>query len=489
MAEVENNRISVIKQKDPNLPDYLDFEMLRKEGLEHIGNLSGKIWTDHNTHDPGITVLEVLVYAIMDLGYRTNLPFKDLIAFETRNGKDDNFLTPLEVLTSNPVTITDYRKLLLEVKGVRNAWLESTPQKEELFLNPNNNTLFCKGNIPGASNNPVATFDIYKKIELNGLYRVYLEKENNSVDNNQLIGEVKKKLNSHRNLCEDFSCIEVLTPLEIGICLEAELHPEYTPEKVYKEIFTKIKQYIQPEIQYYTLEELLDKGKTIDEIFAGRPFSEKSFGFVDTEELENFDRRSVIHLSDVYQVILNIEGVRKIKNIVIKGGQIVNQYAQDWIEANRIPDGFVPVFSVEKTCIDLYNTRGALQIDKVRVHKSFSFDSKFIMSLENLDTSIPPGKYREDLEEYYSIQNDFPVVYGIGDDGLPERASLLQKTQVLQFKGYLLFYDQILANYTSQVSNIRSLFSLKPENQRNSKEKQTYFTQIPRLYSRIGKNY
>lgn len=479
MAEVENNRISVIKQKDPNLPDYLDFEMLREEGLEHIGNLSGKIWTDHNTHDPGITVLEVLVYAIMDLGYKTNLPFKDLIAFETRNGKDDNFLTPLEVLTSNPVTITDYRKLLLEVKGVRNAWLESIPQKEELFLNPNNNTLFCKGNTPDISNEAGVTFDQYKKVKLNGLYKVYLEKGDKSIDDDQLIKDAKKILNAHRNLCEDFSCIEVLTPLDIGICLEAELHPEYTPEKIYKEIFTRIRQYIQPEIHYYTLEELLDKGKTIDEVFAGRPFREESFGFVDTEELENFDRRSVIHLSDVYQVILNIEGVRKIKNIVIKGGQIINQYAQDWIEANRIPDGFVPVFSAEKTCIDLYNTRGALQIDKVRVHKSFSFDSKFIMSLENLDTSIPPGKYREDLEEYYSIQNDFPVVYGIGDDGLPERASLLQKTQVLQFKGYLLFYDQILANYTSQLSNIRSLFSLKPENQRNSEEKQTYFTQIP----------
>jgi hypothetical protein len=30
-------------------------------------------WTDHNTHDPGVTVLELLAYALNDLQYRTTL--------------------------------------------------------------------------------------------------------------------------------------------------------------------------------------------------------------------------------------------------------------------------------------------------------------------------------------------------------------------------------------------------------------------------------
>jgi len=29
-------------------------------------------WTTHNTHDPGITVLELLAYALTDLQYRSS---------------------------------------------------------------------------------------------------------------------------------------------------------------------------------------------------------------------------------------------------------------------------------------------------------------------------------------------------------------------------------------------------------------------------------
>ena len=45
----------------------LDFEALRLEGIEHITRLGKELWTDHNAHDPGITILEVLCYAITDL--------------------------------------------------------------------------------------------------------------------------------------------------------------------------------------------------------------------------------------------------------------------------------------------------------------------------------------------------------------------------------------------------------------------------------------
>ncbi len=485
MAEVINNNISVIKQNDPDTPEYLDFEKLRREGLEHIGNLSGKIWTDHNVHDPGVTILEVLVYALMDLGYKTNLPFEDLIAIQNSTTQEDNFLTPLEVLTINPVTITDYRKLVLEVKGVRNAWLEPATQQEvALYLNPNTNTLSCKNTSSNESKstNARAKGASDHDICLNGLYKIYIEKDNDTITTDILLNElklnVKNLLARHRNLCEDFiDEIEVLTPLNIGICVEVEIHVEYVAEKVYAEIFRRIKNYIQPEIKYYTLEELLDKGRTIDDIFAGRPYKKESFGFVDTEEIENFDRREKIYLSDLYDVILTIDGVRKIKNITVKGDQALHRGGSNWEFV--IPENYVPAFSLEKTCIDLYTVQGALQIDKPRVHRAFGVMKQFEMPLDALNTQVPLGNYRANIERYYSIQNDFPTVYGVGEDGLPERAGLLRETQALQLKGYLMFYDQILANYTSQLANIRSLFSLKPEDQRTEEEKRTYFTQIP----------
>ena len=47
-----------------------DYNFLRREGIKHIEKMGGDLWTDFNTHDPGITLLESLCYAITDLAYR-----------------------------------------------------------------------------------------------------------------------------------------------------------------------------------------------------------------------------------------------------------------------------------------------------------------------------------------------------------------------------------------------------------------------------------
>ena len=36
----------------------MNFEALRKEGIRHIQELAGTIWTDYNIHDPGVTIVE-----------------------------------------------------------------------------------------------------------------------------------------------------------------------------------------------------------------------------------------------------------------------------------------------------------------------------------------------------------------------------------------------------------------------------------------------
>jgi len=89
-----------------------------------------------------------------------------------------------------------------------------------------------------------------------------------------------------------------------------------------------------------------------------------------------------------------------------------------------------------------------------------------------MDLAIPRGVYHNDLANYYSIQNEFPLVYGIGEGGLPATASLQRQAQALQLKGYLLFFDQLLANYLTQLSNIPSLFSFRSP---NGIQPQSYF--------------
>ena len=66
--------VTISKEK-PKIPA-LDYEFLRQEGLKYIEALASDIWTDYNSHDPGITILEMLCYAITDLGLRTNFQSK-----------------------------------------------------------------------------------------------------------------------------------------------------------------------------------------------------------------------------------------------------------------------------------------------------------------------------------------------------------------------------------------------------------------------------
>ncbi|MCP4658446.1 MAG: hypothetical protein GY856_23780, partial [bacterium] len=48
----------------------MDYTSLRQEGIRHLERMAGGRWTDFNVHDPGITILEQLCYALTDLGYR-----------------------------------------------------------------------------------------------------------------------------------------------------------------------------------------------------------------------------------------------------------------------------------------------------------------------------------------------------------------------------------------------------------------------------------
>jgi hypothetical protein len=88
------------------------------------------------------------------------------------------------------------------------------------------------------------------------------------------------------------------------------------------------------------------------------------------------------------------------------------------------------------------------------------------------DLPIPYGEHLG-IEQYASLQLDLPNAYGIGAAGLPADASAERKTQALQLKAYLLLFEQMLANYLAQLSQLRRLFSLEEIPSGN----RTYFAQ------------
>jgi len=475
---IERENIKLINKVNSDFPAYLDFEKLRSEGIAYLGKLSGKIWTDHNVHDPGITILEVLCYSLLDLGYRTNLPTIDLLSKNPSDtGKDSNFFSAGQILSCNPLSIIDYRKFLIDIEGVRNAWIEVATDQYDTCK-----PIFNQYNHYNQQNDC--------QDYLNGLYHVYIDPEkdlktdfsNEQEGNNYievLYNTVKEQLMSHRNFCEDFVDISFLCKLQLGVCASIELDKDADPEKCYTEIIQRLRDFISPSPKFYTLQQLLEKGKSIDEIFAGRPYNQKeSHGFIDTDELQEIKLKKEIHLSDLYQIILSVNGVKSVNNLLIRdcNNSFFNSSAS-W--KFKIPKNYVTDFSLE--CSEFrFNKSGIpLEFDTKRFEGifniNFSHSGKVLYQNPSsyLDREIPNGNYYEDLDEYYLLQDDFPRVYGIAEGGLPDDVSDHRKAQALQLKGYLLFFDQVLASYLAQLKNLRSLFSMTSSDDPDTQR--TYF--------------
>jgi hypothetical protein len=102
------------------LTQVLDYESLRQQGIAWLEKLAGSEWTDFNAHDPGITILEQLCYALTDLSYRINYDMADLLS---RDGENTyaSLYRPEQILVTSPVTLLDLRKLVIDVEGVKNA--------------------------------------------------------------------------------------------------------------------------------------------------------------------------------------------------------------------------------------------------------------------------------------------------------------------------------------------------------------------------------
>ncbi|NTV83814.1 MAG: hypothetical protein HGA23_05875, partial [Bacteroidales bacterium] len=182
---------SISIQKKPALAPSSDYQFLRQKGLEYIQQLGSKLWTDYNIHDPGITLLEALSYAITDLGYRTSFDIKDLLALkvEEKPGSDGQFaadkrqafFTAKNILTVNPWTTDDFRKLLINIDGIKNGWLRCRECPCEAFYLYAN----CAKSI--LQYEPATEHQIIIK----GLYDVLVEFEDEEKGGNLNSGKIK----------------------------------------------------------------------------------------------------------------------------------------------------------------------------------------------------------------------------------------------------------------------------------------------------------
>ena len=453
-----NQHITIPKNVSSN--NDLDFHFLRKEGIAYLEQLGGKLWTDFNSHDPGITILEMLCYAITDLGMRIDIPLENLLASkDPKKAIQTQFYKASEIFPSKPVNELDYRKLFIDLQGVKNCWLRKFDKK--VYVDCKNSLLSYAqfNNIPD---------EFQKDFKLKGLYTLLVDFED-KVNEVTVIDKIKKTYHSNRNLCEDLIEIKQVESQPIAVCANIDVFSEVDEEWVYANILYQIENYLSPSLQFYSLEGMQDKGYTTDEIFEGPVLSN---GFIDTEELKAAELRTEVRLSDIMKIIMNVEGVKLIKDISVGFCDDTILQENKWVVC--IDKDKKPVlcskstFNFTKEFLPLN-----LNLDRVAEYKTQIKEDAIAaqeISKEDLKLELPKGVVLES-EEYTTIQNDFPDAYGIGQEGLSIHVTNSRRAKAKQLKGYLTFFDQILATYFKHLSEVSTLLSV------SGTETRSFFTQ------------
>ena len=571
-----------------------NFEFLRAQGLSVIQDLAANAWTDHNLHDPGITLLEAICYAFTETGLRAGMDIRDLIA-TSAPFRQPEFFTAIQVLPTAPVKLSDFRKLIINHPLVENAWvfpITSLPMGRLSILlefsndDPNddlNTNNFVETVTPAAltqSYTVELAFPHWNEDDITPLQQnVELQlvafdgppgdEWNNIVggqsffaralityqpsgggpqvmqvwvvaniitemddplteaplilqdvidiistlgDNSETDQTMLKKLNRkvtlafesmrqirryispYRNLCEDIHEFNAVRLQEVSVSAIIEVGSGVNIEELLAEIYLRIYRMISPSVHFNSLEDQLKELATADDVFDG-PITDA--GFLSESSLGKQQIIETVYTSDILRIIYQLrnaddtdvvrrENLSTRKIIAVRSLSLSNYLdnrpitsgARDCLRLVKSKN-HVPRLSVTKSRISVYRNGIPIAYDNNLVFDLFAekltADTQADVS-PLLDLPVPAGETYA-INDFYPIQNDLPLVYGVGEAGLPEHVSTTRKAQARQLKGYLFFFEQMLAGSQAQLAAFNTFFSADPEINRTLFQQDIY--QIP----------
>jgi len=439
-------------------PEGLDFFGLKKEGIDHLQNLCGKAWTDYNLHDPGVTILEQLCYALTDMVYRTGFDLADYLTDKNGsiNFEKQALFRPHEIFPSQPITINDYRKIIFDsAPWINNVWIRTANDIDASKTD---------------SRQP-------------GLLRIYVqlmdleEESEDKIDKRQFeedtIDHVKKIYAANRNLGEDLKEVIIVRPEYVGLQGTVEIEGLRDPADILAEIYYRSSKYLSPGLAFHTYAEMIGRGISYEELFTG-PLTDHGC-FID-DDLDQGRKFALI--SELIGIIGDIDGVKYVANLSFGNGLSSIRYDPD---LKSLPRLLLPE-SDDQVMVRLRKNerehRISLNEVKVEFDRLKFEDQALRHSPQDITGVCPPpgGKYRH-LNHYTSIQNHFPEIYGVGEYGVPEhtwpentdRSGELtkRKARARQLKAYLIFFEQIMANFLENLQQLPRLFSLDSGLQRS----------------------
>ncbi|MCE4554330.1 hypothetical protein [Pelomonas cellulosilytica] len=414
----------------------IGFDELREQGMALLRTLSGDIWTDHNLHDPGITLLEHLCFGLTDIVYRAGFPVADhLTGPDGRiDHADQSLHPPAEALPCRATTPADYRRHLLD----------AVPGLDDASVEP----------LPGT-----------------GLYRLRLQLSAQAGDNDAArrdhIAAARAAFLARRNLGEDLDAdVVCLRDVPCELLGEIEIAGPRDAVDILAEVYDRCARHIAHAAVSRTLDELRREGRTLEEIYTGPALQH---GFIEDRDLPRAGA-APLAVAALAALVQAVPGVADVRGLALQlEGQPptmcpVPWQGTDWALALRLPERDVPVRMTVRR-------RGNLvPVAWQDLHRRL--DDLYAASLaqrartdrhqaERASELLPRGQHRP-MDRYTSVQEHLPALYGLGRHGPSASAPPQRHARAKQLKAYLAMQEQSIAQGLAQLHHLRDLFSVAP---------------------------
>lgn len=417
------------------------FEALRSAGIAALQRLCGAVWTDYNLHDPGVTTFEQLAYGLTDLAYRTGFDMADYLT-----GADGSIdyaglalFPPEDVLPCAALTVDDYRRLLY-------------------------------GAIPELA-------DVWIRLDADGLMEIDV-----SIDGEQagVAQRVRAVYAANRALGSDLARVRVLQPRAYYLRGEIDTWGERPDAEVLARILFDCGQYLSSGLSAQRLRDVIALGWNPERVYEGPAMRH---GHVSARQ--DSDAGAPVGVSELIGVIQKIDGVRRIRSLAIVDDTLqpvlaiprdraagecpVLPFPHDEVQAELlrvqpeqgieygVSEQMIPPTPAWRAANRLLVEEAKLELAKLR------FEQRAFRSDEGAGRArypLPAGSHRP-LHDYYSVQHEFPAVYGVGSYGLPHSASEERRAQARQLQGFLYPMEQLMANYLQNLQDFPRLFGVR----------------------------
>ncbi|TVQ32554.1 MAG: hypothetical protein EA356_13215 [Geminicoccaceae bacterium] len=408
--------------------DGLDFTTLRRRGIEALQAKTGAEWTDYNLHDPGVTLLEAIAFALTDLAYRLDFETADLLTASPSGLELDalGLLTPPAALPARPSTLADLRHAILDAEpdaadvAIRTVASDRAEGVIEIFV------------WPGAAVEPVAVGNLLRR--------------------------VRHAYDAVRGIGEDAVTIAAAREVRCRLRGEIEVERDREPAEIAAEIHDAISRLFGRGQERQTFEELRRADRPLDEVFDG-PLFHHGVPRAQVAERRQLRPRDLDRLDGrapeaFFRAVGAIEGVRFVRDLRV---EMLDEELGDDPGAAPVLALVVPSTPAECDWLQLTSRGRRLAVDPVRLRRHAQHlrlqDARGVRRRSDPRAVLDPvvGTFR-DVAAYTLLEDHLPALYGLRREGLPRTASTPARARSRQLRGYLMQIDQLFANALADIA-------------------------------------